>query len=1123
MRRNNSLTLVLLFMAMAKTESTDDVDNTTQQVFPTDETKASSMLQDCTQYVTEHVVYTDTSDVSYLWSGDSHHYRDSVIKNITSPSYFSDLTEIPAALYFHNKTFRRLETVDVDLLTCVIRSQTHQVEGLEGSISMSLRPTSEAGQDHNFVNFCNVELTVPPGMVAYVKVLETHIECSECIRIILRDHVDDLLFDEFAQNLPANFYTYSSSLKLLVKMMSLRSNFYLLMNFSALPETSRPQLLMMLTSSTTGYLETPFRANREEFSPFIKSSVHLVAPVDHVVVISFHDIQDWLGCVSRLSDHLIFHTNSSFRQYLICSVEQNGDLDFYPGEVYIEYRVYSMSSKRQFRIMFSFHHLSALPVKLSEGRWNCSAVRWEDMQHHFPCNFVSDCVGGEDEAGCWSGDGTCSAGQVEVDGRCFSITHVVEEDLSWNDANRWCQERKQQLASLTTRTVWDFFIKFLKHSTNSGTVFIGARLPPISKLPIYRMSWLWCDGTVAHFIQIKALNLKLLSEACARTPDSFMKILLGEENLMVTTCEDKYLISLHLCEIPETSSKYPDVRAPDSVQPRSRDFKPGYILCPANHFTHVFLACDVTSNCWSKTDGATYSCSPPLTSLPPLFECADVQQSVPYTLVCDHRADCLDGSDENFCVFPPCDLDSPFQCSGRRCVQVDERCNGQVDCDDQADETNCEKTSKGNTNFKYPLRIDINSKGQIVYNPLPVFSCSDSDFVCPSLHDVCLPVYFRCNGVNDCPGHEDEAACDRYTCPGFYRCRKSQVCVHESHVCDGIYHCPQHDDEILCNETCPDNCVCHGWSFICFNVFDAAAYSSLRYLDASGTSMTLGDLENNTFLVYLSLARCNLTEVHEVTLLNLRTLDLSNNELTELSSSHFAGLKNLEFLKISHNPLTNLLFHNFNYTSALNFLDMSDIHISKMDFSIFAFFSKLSSLNLSGSHINHVTGRGFANMSYLRVLNLQKCPLTVFPQEIFEGLDSLETVFADNYKLCCPATLPRGFNVLNCHAPSDEVSSCDDLLRSNLYRVALAIFASLSLVGNLSTLVYRLILHKTTSNVGYDVFVTNLCVADFLMGVYLLIIGIADHRYKGVYLWEDTGWRNSGLCNVAGVFVFLVI
>ncbi|XP_025079705.1 LOW QUALITY PROTEIN: G-protein coupled receptor GRL101-like, partial [Pomacea canaliculata] len=138
------------------------------------------------------------------------------------------------------------------------------------------------------------------------------------------------------------------------------------------------------------------------------------------------------------------------------------------------------------------------------------------------------------------------------------------------------------------------------------------------------------------------------------------------------------------------------------------------------------------------------------------------------------------------------------------------------------------------------------------------------------------------------------------------------------------------------------------------------------------------------------------------------------------------------------------------------------------------------------------------------------------PKGNISGSVRLETVYADNYKLCCPATLPRGFNVLNCHAPSDEVSSCDDLLRSNLYRVALAIFASLALLGNVGTLLYRFIFHNSTGNVGYDVFVTNLCVADFLMGAYLFIIGIADYRYKGIYLWEDVGWRNSDLCKVAG-------
>ncbi|XP_025079763.1 relaxin receptor 2-like [Pomacea canaliculata] len=64
--------------------------------------------------------------------------------------------------------------------------------------------------------------------------------------------------------------------------------------------------------------------------------------------------------------------------------------------------------------------------------------------------------------------------------------------------------------------------------------------------------------------------------------------------------------------------------------------------------------------------------------------------------------------------------------------------------------------------------------------------------------------------------------------------------------------------------------------------------------------------------------------------------------------------------------------------------------------------------------------------------------------------------------------------------------------------------------------------HSSTSgDIGYDVFVTNLCVADCLMGVYLLVIGVADYRYRGSYLWEDVDWRNSGLCKVTG-FVCLL-
>ncbi|XP_025113531.1 low-density lipoprotein receptor-related protein 2-like [Pomacea canaliculata] len=498
------------------------------------------------------------------------------------------------------------------------------------------------------------------------------------------------------------------------------------------------------------------------------------------------------------------------------------------------------------------------------------------------------------------------------------------------------------------------------------------------------------------------------------------------------TCPVSHFMCASLHQLKKPSRQHRDVQLPVIVtnEPRDRLSKllfikfthptiqqAAYIRCPANHFTHVFLACDDVSSCWSNKSGATPSCSAPLTPLPPSFKCGG-EDSVPYTLVCDHRPDCKDRSDEDFCVFAQCASPLAVLCSGRKCVDYTMVCNDQVDCDDYADENLCHISSLQVDVFTFKefettsTRFDYQN-GRLVltaYNmsDMSKFSCPVAHFMCARLHQVCLPVFLRCNGLYDCPDHEDEAECDRYTCPGFYRCRQSQVCVDESHVCDGVYHCPQRDDELLCNDTCPHSCVCYGLAFICSDTFRAADYSNLRYLDGSGTLMTLADLWNNTFLVHLSLVRSNLTKLHELVLPNLRTLDLSYNELTKISGRFFAGLNNIVFLKISNNPLTN--FYNFTYTSPLKIFDMSDVKNSEIDFSIMKFFSKLANLNLSGNQIKYVTGDGFPRMMNLQVLDLRKCPLTHFPKAIFQALDRLESVFADNYKLCCPATLPKGFN-----------------------------------------------------------------------------------------------------------------
>ena len=474
----------------------------------------------------------------------------------------------------------------------------------------------------------------------------------------------------------------------------------------------------------------------------------------------------------------------------------------------------------------------------------------------------------------------------------------------------------------------------------------------------------------------------------------------------------------------------------------------------------------------------------------------DLLQCLPQHMVCDNREDCTNGADE-------------AQCRGT---------NERVYIDGVSPPSLVYLDGEGFFTARY-LNRTVRRMARAGFTDY----CPDTHFRCPGLATYCMPVLTRCNGMYDCPGKEDEVGCERYTCPGFYRCRGSTICLHHSQLCDGVFHCPQQDDELQCNAACPSHCLCYGTAFFCSQPFRAASFPDLRYLTADHSAMTPADVFHNHYLVYLSLSNCSLSSFN-LSLPNLRSMDLSDNEVRELRADQFLGLPNLRRLSVAGNPLTTLFSPtpspSSSFPSVLS-LDLSRVEMRVLHVAVLGVFPSLHTLNLSQCRVERVADRGFQPLPQLRHLDLRGSEVKEFPRDLMQGLGELETVYSDNYKLCCPAVLPDGFYSSNCQAPSDEISSCDALLRSDLYRVFLSAFAFLALCGNLSSFVYRVFISKVASKLGFDVFVTHLCVADLAMGLYLAIIGVADRLYMGTYLWNDLTWRNSAACKIAGFLSLL--
>ncbi|XP_060583949.1 G-protein coupled receptor GRL101-like [Ruditapes philippinarum] len=306
-------------------------------------------------------------------------------------------------------------------------------------------------------------------------------------------------------------------------------------------------------------------------------------------------------------------------------------------------------------------------------------------------------------------------------------------------------------------------------------------------------------------------------------------------------------------------------------------------------------------------------------------------------------------------------------------------------------------------------------------------------------------------------------------------------------------------------------------------IHDLNIHYSTRMLDLSHTSTFGKDFLLLYFidipfryLYFLNVSHCKisaLSDTYFFRMTNLRTLDLSHNQIPRLKRYTFSNLTRLTNLFLHGNALLSYIepetFHGLKIRS----LDLTGCSIFTISRNTFAGLI-LDNVDISFNYVDKVEDQAFNELT-TRQLKLQGNPISVFSKKMFDGLQSVELLHTPAFKFCCIRPLYLREDL--CLPYQDEFSSCADLMRHPILQVLLWVIGSLALLGNIASFVYRMHFDRYRLKIGYGIFVTNLAISDLLMGIYMLIIALADNIFRGRYIEADTYWRSSNWCRLAGV------
>ncbi|XP_071788766.1 uncharacterized protein [Asterias amurensis] len=210
------------------------------------------------------------------------------------------------------------------------------------------------------------------------------------------------------------------------------------------------------------------------------------------------------------------------------------------------------------------------------------------------------------------------------------------------------------------------------------------------------------------------------------------------------------------------------------------------------------------------------------------FHC-EVTGCIDLSRLCDGYGDCYDTSDELQCgdVCPYYDM---VRCGDGSCIHRTSICDDWDDCND--DEVNCTfECDEGSVFLNEVLLCDSYNDCGDNSDELQNCTCVEGrQFDCG---ERCIPMNYRCDGMNDCVDGSDEQNC---TCSNWKTPCDDGVCLPFWLFCDKTEDCSDGSDEKDC-PPCPgnfhqcDDLECVSGDGMCDGYYDCSDRSDEKYCD----------------------------------------------------------------------------------------------------------------------------------------------------------------------------------------------------------------------------------------------------------------------------------------------------